>query len=259
MKRGIKIMNQIKLICVLMMLALLSACAGTGNGGTGDGNGFVTTSGGTVWKNSFGECWGHSGRSADSVCGVAPSVVPEPREETGYFWPDDQDRDGVVDAKDGCPFTPDGIKVDSRGCALDDDGDGVPNHLDECPGTPAGVVVNTDGCARKVVSLSGVNFGFDSATLTSEAKSILDNAANTINSRSEDSVTVEGHTDSVGPDSYNQGLSELRANALMKYLISKGVSESNLRAVGKGESDPVSSNDTKEGRAGNRRVDVLAD
>ncbi len=248
-------MNQIKLLSVLIMLSLLSACAGTGTGGSG--NGFVTTTGGQVWKNAFGECWGHSGRAADSVCGVAPSVVPEPREQTGYFWPDDQDRDGVVDAKDRCPFTPDGIKVDSDGCALDDDGDGVPNYLDSCPGTPAGAVVNLDGCTRKIVSLTGVNFAFDSATLTSEAKSILDNAAQTINSRSDASITVEGHTDSNGPDAYNQGLSERRANSVKDYLASKGVSSS-ITAIGKGEMNPTSSNDTREGRAANRRVDVLA-
>ncbi|GJM05453.1 MAG: hypothetical protein DHS20C09_14440 [marine bacterium B5-7] len=251
-------MNQIKIICALGMLLLLGACASSGNGGAGGGNGFVTTTGGQIWKNAFGECWGHSGRTADSVCGVAPSVVPEPTEETGYFWPDDQDRDGVVDAKDACPFTPEGIKVDGNGCALDDDGDGVPNYLDACPGTSAGTVVNTDGCARKIVSLSGVHFAFDSATLTSEAKSILDNAANTINSRSDASITVEGHTDSNGPDSYNQGLSERRANSVVNYLVSKGVSASSLNAVGKGESQPASSNDTREGRAANRRVVVLA-
>lgn len=251
-------MNQIKMICALGILILLGACASSGNGGAGGGNGFVTTTGGQVWKNAFGECWGHSGRTADSICGVAAaSPAPEPREETGYFWPDDQDRDGVVDANDRCPFTPDGVKVDSNGCALDDDGDGVPNYLDACPGTPAGSVVNTDGCTRKIVSLTGVNFEFDSATLTSEAKSILDNAAQTINSRSDASITVEGHTDSNGSDDYNQGLSERRANAVKNYLASKGVSAS-ITAVGKGESSPVASNDTRSGRAENRRVDVLA-
>jgi OmpA-OmpF porin, OOP family len=255
-------MNQLKLLCVLMMFALISACAGTGNGGTGGGSGFVTKSGGLIWKNRFGECWGHSGRTADSShpeCGgAAPSMAPAATEETGYFWPDDQDRDGVVDAKDGCPFTPDGIKVDSNGCALDDDGDGVPNYLDSCPSTPAGTVVNTDGCGRTIVSLSGVHFAFDSASLTSEAKSILDNAANTINSRSGASFTVEGHTDSNGPDDYNQGLSERRANSVKNYLVSQGVPASGLSTVGKGESSPVSSNDTRAGRAENRRVDVLA-
>jgi len=102
-----------------------------------------------------------------------------------------------------------------------------------------------------------VHFGFDSATLTSEAKSILDNAANAINSRSGSSFTVEGHTDSNGPEDYNQSLSERRANSVKDYLTSKGVAASSLRAVGKGESTPVASNDTRDGRAQNRRVDVL--
>ncbi len=255
-------MNQLKLLCVLAMLALVSACASTSTGSWEDpGDGYVTKSGGQIWVNRFGECWGHSGRTADSsppACGgAAPSMAPEEQAQTGYFWPDDQDRDGVVDSKDACPFTPDGINVDSNGCALDDDGDGVPNYLDACPGTPAGAVVNTDGCTRKIVSLTGVNFAFDSATLTSEAKSILDNAAQTINSRSDASITVEGHTDSNGPDAYNQGLSERRANSVKNYLVSKGVTAS-ITAVGKGEMNPVSSNDTREGRAANRRVDVLA-
>ncbi len=253
-------MNQLKLLCVLLMFALLSACAGTGNGGAG-ANGYVTGPGGSIWKNRFGECWGHSGRTADSShpeCGgTAPSMAPEPREQTGYFWPDDQDRDGVIVAKDRCPFTPDGIKVDSNGCAEDSDGDGVPDYLDKCPGTAAGTVVDTDGCARTIVSLSGVHFAFDSATLTSEAKSILDGAAQAIKARSGTSFTVEGHTDSNGPEAYNQSLSERRANSVKDYLTSKGVASSSLRAVGKGESSPVSSNDTRAGRAENRRVDVL--
>ena len=251
-------MNQIKLICVLIMLALLSACAGTGTGGSGGGNGYVTTSGGQVWKNAFGECWGHSGRTADSSlpeCGGAPA--PAPVVDDAPYVPNDEDGDGVSDVEDFCQYTPEGVKVDRRGCALDSDGDGVPDHRDSCPGTPAGAVVNTDGCTIKIVSLSGVNFAFDSANLTSDAKSILDNAAHTINSRSATSITVEGHTDSNGPDDYNQGLSERRANSVKNYLASKGVSSS-ITAVGKGESNPVASNDTREGRAENRRVDVLA-
>lgn len=255
-------MNQLKLLCALSMLILLSACSSTENRAAAGGSGYVTKSGDLIWKNRFGECWGHSGRTADSShpdCGgAAPSMAPMEKDQTGYFWPDDQDRDGVVDAKDRCPFTPDGIKVDSHGCAEDSDGDGVPDYLDACQGTPAGTVVNTEGCARKIVSLSGVHFAFDSASLTSEAKSILDNAARTINSRSDASITVEGHTDSNGPDDYNQSLSERRANSVMNYLVSQGVSASSLSAVGKGEAQPVSSNETREGRAENRRVDVLA-
>ncbi len=256
-------MNQIKLLCVLSILALLSACAGTGNNVTG-GNGFVTNAKGMIWKNAFGECWGHSGRDANSShpeCGGAPSApVDTPvvdTKESGYFWPDDQDRDSVTDAEDACPFTPEGITVDSNGCAKDTDDDGVPNYLDLCPGTPAGAVVNTDGCTRKMSALTDVHFEFNSATLTSEAKSILDDVAQTINARADASITVEGHTDSSGPDVYNQFLSEQRADSVKNYLVSKGVSVG-ITAIGRGEGSPAYSNDTKEGRSANRRVEVLA-
>jgi OmpA-OmpF porin, OOP family len=190
--------------------------------------------------------------------GVPAPVAMMEAEQTGYYWPDDQDYDGVIDADDVCPFTPEGIAVDSNGCAEDYDGDGVPDYLDKCPETPLGTVVDLKGCAIKIVSLEGVHFAFDSAILTSTAKSILDSATGKINAHSSSHFTVEGHTDSNGSDEYNQVLSERRANAVRNYLISKGVSASSLSAVGKGESNPVSSNDTKEGRARNRHVDVLA-
>ena len=257
-------MNQLKLLfCVFSMLLLLSACSNTENrmASGGDSIGYVTKSGDSIWKNRFGECWRHSGWTADSShaeCGGAASPAPMEKEQTGYFWPDDQDRDGVIDAKDNCPFTPDAISVDRNGCALDGDNDGVPDYLDACLDTFAGTIVDTTGCAYIIVSLSGVHFAFDSSTLTSEAKSILDGAVKAINSHSSASFSVEGHTDNNGPDDYNQSLSERRANSVMDYLVSQGVAASSLRAVGKGESAPVSTNSTREGRANNRRVDVLA-
>lgn len=254
-------MNQFKILCALVMLVLFSACSTTENraaaGGDNSGNGYVTKSGGLIWKNSFGDCWKHSGWSESSYHHECGAPAPEKKEETGDFLPEDEDGDGVIDSKDKCPNTPKGVKVDSNGCALDSDGDGVPDYLDKCPGTPAGTVVDTDGCSQKIASLSGVHFAFDSATLTSEAKSILDAAAETIKSRAGKSFTIEGHTDSYGPEAYNQSLSEKRANAVKDYLVSKGVDASSLNAVGKGESTPISSNDTRSGRAENRRVDIL--
>jgi outer membrane protein OmpA-like peptidoglycan-associated protein len=70
-------------------------------------------------------------------------------------------------------------------------------------------------------------------------------------------VEVGGHTDSVGSEAYNQGLSERRADAVRDYLMSKGVKASRLTARGYGESRPVASNDTEEGRAENRRVELV--
>jgi len=70
-------------------------------------------------------------------------------------------------------------------------------------------------------------------------------------------VAVEGHTDSVGSDAYNQKLSERRAQAAVDYLVSQGVDASRLQPTGYGESKPMASNDTADGRAQNRRVDLV--
>lgn len=187
-----------------------------------------------------------------------PAPAPAAEEQAGYFWPDDQDRDGVLDRDDKCPFTPDGVAVNSDGCPPDTDGDGVPDYLDKCPDTPKGDVVDTDGCSRTLVTLRDVHFAFDSAQLTGEAKSILDAAVPAINANPSDSISVEGHTDSTGSDAYNSQLSQRRARSVAEYLAAHGVTASRLNAVGKGESHPVSTNDTAEGRAQNRRVEILA-
>ena len=183
---------------------------------------------------------------------------PETKEEPGYFWPDDQDGDGVRDRSDVCPFTPAGVAVDSNGCELDSDGDGVPDFRDQCPDTPKGSVVDTEGCPRLLVKLQDVHFAFDSAELTSEAKSILDAAISAVNANPSDNISVEGHTDSTGSEAYNSQLSQRRARAVADYLAAHGVSASRLHAVGKGESHPVASNDNSAGRSQNRRVEVMA-
>ena len=67
-------------------------------------------------------------------------------------------------------------------------------------------------------------------------------------------VEVQGHTDSIGSESYNQTLSEKRANAIMEYLVNKGIDSGTFEVKGYGESDPIDSNETAEGRQKNRRV-----
>ena len=81
-------------------------------------------------------------------------------------------------------------------------------------------------------------------------------ADDTTNARSSSLIDVEGHTDSRGSDSYNQALSERRTQSVADYLASQGVSASSLNPIGMGEGSPVASNDTREGRAQNRRVEV---
>jgi len=173
----------------------------------------------------------------------------------------DTDGDGVVDGIDLCQGTPAGVTVDRVGCPLDSDRDGVADYQDLCPATPLGTIVNSDGCplsGQKLLSLTGVNFATNSAVLTADAKSILEEAVTLL--KSTDSVLevrVEGHTDSRGPASYNQALSQKRAEAVVAYLVSRGVSESSLIAIGMGETNPIANNDTEAGRAANRRVDFI--
>ena len=111
-----------------------------------------------------------------------------------------------------------------------------------------------DSCGRIV--LRGVNFGFDSAEIDGASAGVLDVAAEQLGSCPSVGVSVDGYTDSIGTDAYNQGLSERRANAVMGHLVDRGVSASRLTATGYGEGNPVASNDTAEGRALNRRVEL---
>jgi OOP family OmpA-OmpF porin len=138
------------------------------------------------------------------------------------------------------------------------DGDGVINEHDKCPNTRPGAVVDLDGCeVEAVIELEGVHFDFDKATLKPEAIAVLNQAAALLQKHERVVVEVAGHTDSKGSEEYNQGLSERRANAVKDYLNSKGVRASRLTARGYGESRPVASNDTDEGRAENRRVELI--
>jgi OOP family OmpA-OmpF porin len=164
----------------------------------------------------------------------------------------DSDGDGVPDANDRCPGTPKGVAVDAHGCPLDTDGDGVPDYMDKCPNTPKGAKVNSQGCW----SLSNVNFDFNSAVIGAAAYPELNNIVTILRANPRMRIALEGHTDSVGSERYNLGLSQRRARSVMNHLVRKGISAGRLSSVGFGESRPIQSNDTDSGRAANRRVDL---
>jgi outer membrane protein OmpA-like peptidoglycan-associated protein len=113
--------------------------------------------------------------------------------------------------------------------------------------------------AKKKIVLRGVNFDFDKATIRPDAARILDEAVETLRAEPDVDVLIVGHTDSVGSESYNLRLSERRARAVRDYLVRKGISAARLRVKGMGEAEPVASNDTPEGRAQNRRVELLVE
>lgn len=175
----------------------------------------------------------------------------------------DTDGDGVLDTLDQCPDTPVGTVVDGTGCPPpvpgvdpDLDTDGVRNELDKCPGTPPSFKVDVVGCmVEQTVALQNVNFEFGSDQLTAGAKTILDGIAGSLLAQTTVKVLVTGHTDALGPQSYNLSLSQRRAKSVMLYVIEKSVEPTRLSADGEGEFSPVASNDTEEGRAQNRRVE----
>lgn len=138
----------------------------------------------------------------------------------------------------------------------DSDGDGVNNDDDACPGTAKGAAVDKRGCVliEKVV-LKGVSFGSGSATLKPEAFAELRGVAAAIKANPKIKVEVGGHSDSAGDDKKNQVLSEKRAQSVKSFLIKEGVPAAQVTIKGYGESKPIDTNDTPEGRANNRRVE----
>ena len=210
--------------------------------------------------------------------GRMPGEPAEPVEVASA--PGDADGDGVPDDADQCPDTPPGAAVNETGCETDADGDGVVDRLDTCPDTPAGTqvddkgcpppapepgcrapgpgeAINLEGCATgEAVVLKGVNFEVNSSRLTANAKVILNPVADSLAAAPHMRVEIGGHTDAQGSDAFNQKLSERRAQAVKDYLIARGIDASRLASKGYGESQPVDSNETAEGRELNRRVEM---
>lgn len=159
----------------------------------------------------------------------------------------------------------------------DEDADGVHDRRDTCPGTPANTPVNPNGCALKVyadapaqevvaapqdevIILSDkVLFDFNSATLTPAANDVLAEISKRLTDGAVKAVLIKGHTDSVGSDAYNDTLSMRRADSVAAFLVSQGVAADKIKTEGLGESQPVADNATDEGRAQNRRVEIVVD
>ena len=141
-------------------------------------------------------------------------------------------------------------------------GGAVGNYMDkqeaklrqQMAGTGVDVVRNGDHITLDMPG--NVTFGFDSADLNAQFYPVLDKVSGTLKEYDKTVIEVAGHTDSVGSDTYNQGLSQRRATSVASYLSSHGVTGTRVVTVGAGEAHPVASNDTEEGRAQNRRVEI---
>jgi len=200
----------------------------------------------------------------------------------------DSDGDGVPDKNDECPTVP-GLK-EFKGCP-DTDGDGVPDNIDKCPNEPGpaanggcpwpdrdgdGIPDKDDQCPDKkgTVANNGcpevteavgkalnsyaktILFDTGKATIKEQSSKVLGDIIGILNEYSNAKFYIEGHTDSVGSEASNQKLSEERASSVMNYLIEHGIASNRLSARGYGESRPLDTNDTKAGRANNRRVEI---
>ena len=126
-----------------------------------------------------------------------------------------------------------------------------------CDGVPvAQAPAKPTPMATKVVFNADTFFDFDKSTLKPEGRQLLDQVAQQAQGIDLETIIAVGHTDSIGTEKYNQGLSERRAASVKSYLVSKGVDPNRIYTEGKGELQPVASNKTREGRAQNRRVEI---
>ncbi len=249
--------------------------------------GYLHDRNGELIVNSLGECIRTSSWTAELAIPSCEGV-----EEAKVA---DADQDGIADNSDQCPNTPAGVMVDARGCEKDSDNDGIADSADNCPGTASGVAVDNSGCAivvaparpkdsdndgiadlndrcpnskpganvdadgcelKKSFVLEGVKFITGSDAITEASKSVLDRVADTLIRNGELNIEVAGYTDDRGSASFNQSLSQKRAEAVRAYLRSSGVAANRMTARGYGASSPIANNSTAAGRAQNRRVEL---
>ncbi len=218
-------------------------CPGTDSGVSVDANGCANDSDNDGVADSTDSC-------PDTAAGISVN-------STGCAK--DSDGDGTADSYDKCPGTVADVKVDATGCAIsiDDDNDGIINSLDDCAGTASGTAVNNHGCELKAdISLDNVQFKTGTAELSSQSRNLLNAIARILKENKHLNFDVVGHTDNTGDYQSNVKLSESRAKSVRQYLIDQGVSTGRLSAQGYGPDQPVASNDTRQGRSKNRRVEL---
>jgi outer membrane protein OmpA-like peptidoglycan-associated protein len=207
----------------------------------------------------------------DDSCPNEPEDFDQFEDDNGCPDPDN-DGDQVLDTADACPLEAEDRDQfeDGDGCPdPDNDGDGVLDANDKCPSEPETVNQHEDedGCpdekprvkvtTEKIELAEKVYFDTNKATIQQRSFALLDEVASVLKTYSQiTKVRVEGHTDSRGRDRYNMDLSSRRAKAVAEYLKSKGVDASRLDSKGFGETKPIATNDTEEGREANRRVEI---
>ena len=183
-----------------------------------------------------------------------------PKENKGCPWPD-TDADGLIDIDDECPNLAGPIK--NKGCPYQDaDNDGLLDIDDECPGT-AGPIANK-GCpiiekeVQEILKTAFDDLEFETGKEIIKESSLpsLSELAEVLRKKSNWNLQISGHTDNVGDDQKNLILSKKRAEAVKNYMITQGIDATRLYALSFGETMPIATNDTAEGRQKNRRVEM---
>jgi OOP family OmpA-OmpF porin len=191
-----------------------------------------------------------------------PDTSPESKGKVDiYGCPVDSDFDGLPDFLDRCPTNRIGAVVDSTGCPVDSDADGVPDGLDDCPATMYGVEVDRYGCIDLSVFdkplVLNIDYPSGSFEIDPNSKMKLQKLAGILNFVPHIRMEINGYTDNIGTSVANQKLSEKRANRVRDYLVTLGVAAERIQVFGRGEDNFVASNQTAEGRAKNRRIEIV--
>lgn len=142
--------------------------------------------------------------------------------------------------------------VEGAEAAVDSDGDGVPDFRDRCPDTPAGAPVSNDGCW----TIKGINFDYNKWNIKPEYYDTLNESGKVLYLNPTMTIEIQGHTDEIASEEYNQILSEKRAESAKEYFVLRGIDPDRISTRGFGESRPIAPNDTPEQRARNRRIEI---
>ena len=221
-------------------------------------------------------------RDGDGIADDVDACPDDPEDKDGWEDTDgcpdlDNDKDGILDASDACPDVPENIDgyMDTDGCPeekpevpVDTDGDGYTDDVDGCPTEPENFneYLDEDGCpdvkpqnvkiTKDRIEISQtIYFEVNKTVIKPVSYGILNEVAQVLKDYPKVHIRVEGHTDSDGSDEYNLTLSQGRAASVMGYLVGQGVDASRMVSEGFGESRPIDTNRTKEGKANNRRVE----
>jgi outer membrane protein OmpA-like peptidoglycan-associated protein len=208
---------------------------------------------------------------ADDQCPLQPEDKDNFEDVDGCPDPDN-DQDKILDKVDKCPLRPedqDGFE-DQDGCPdPDNDQDRINDDVDQCPNQPEDYDgdEDQDGCpdlykrivvrADRIDLKQKVYFATNKDRILEKSFDLLNEVAQALRDYPKLIVSIEGHTDDQGKDSYNLDLSQRRAESVLRYLVGQGIERNRMRSKGYGESQPIDDNRTVDGRAANRRVEFL--